>query len=363
MNASLRSLALGVLLCAAAAACAADLAPPPGPLHLVLDAGSSGSRLCLFGVTRVCENSACICRAPAGRAAATGQAEAGACRAVPAEGGLAALPPERALAVVRDALRELPAETRARIRGAALLGTGGFRALPAADREARTSGLQAALAAEFPGARVKIISGEEEGRLAWYAVRERQSSAEHSILETGGASVQYASGSQDRASVARTAPCGMNATFERLKSQAGFQACYAPASGAPAARATISFDRCYALLAPELDSARCRLYSGGERAGAAPLYGLGAPWNKVFDLAGADAVNRARLNTLGREICEKLKPDAQNELERRACYLIAFQAALLNAVRGESIQRGGESWPRGAAVSADYFEACRSPTP
>lgn len=340
-------------------ACTAERAPPAGPLHLIIDAGSSGSRLCLFSVTQTCENGACVCRAPP-----AGPAESGECRAVAAEGGLAALAPERALAVLRSAVGGLSDETRARIRGAALLGTGGFRALPADERAARTAALAAALAAEIPAARVKIISGEEEGRLAWYAVRERQRSQAHSILETGGASVQFASGADDRARIARTAPCGMNVTFDRLRLRSDFHACYpAPASDDAAPRPPTRFDACYALLAPELASARCRLSNESERRRGAPLYGLGAPWNKVFALAGSDTVDAARLQALGREICENLKPDAENEFERRACYLIAFQTALLAAVQGDVIQRGGESWPRGAAVSADYFDVCRNPNP
>lgn len=353
-------LATSVVLCiASSAGCTTERAPPAGPLHLVIDAGSSGSRLCLFPVTRVCENGACVCRAPP-----VGVTESGECQAAPAEGGLAALAPDRAAAVLRSAVAGLPADARARIQGAALLGTGGFRALPAAERSTRTATLAAELTRDFPGARVKIISGEEEGRLAWYAVRERHASRAHSILETGGASVQFASGDGDRARLARTAPCGMNAVFERLRPRAGFHACYPDAAdGAPELQPAARFDACYALLAPELASERCHLARAGELPKDAPLYGLGAPWNKVFSLAGADRVQATRVKALGREICENLKSNAENEFERRACYLIAFQSALLAAVEGDAIQRGGESWPRGAAVSADYFDVCRNPAP
>lgn len=305
------------------------------PLHMVIDAGSSGTRVCLFGIAR---NDRC-------RAYETSFG----CKDVPAKGGLADQGSE-AKTTIEKALSLPPAGDLRRIERAVLLGTGGFRRVSEAQqKQVLAFAGQGFQSVTFP-AELKVIAGEEEGRLAWLSVGERGSDA-HAILEIGGATVQLATGRRDSVRAISTKD-GMNDAAKRLTEQS---ACF-----------TTRQTGCKTEIRSRIFAASTL---GGFSAGLSaaekmlPLYGLGAPWNAVFAKAGKDELTLEGLETQADAVCaatvESLKSSMPEEHAKRACYLHSFALELLRTSGWTRIKKAGESWPRGAAVSNVYFPNCR----
>ncbi len=307
------------------------------PLHLVLDAGSSGTRICLFGVTA--SNGRC-------RAFDTSFG----CKDVAAQGGLADQG-TGAKATVEKALGMVSAEELRRVQAAALLGTGGFRRLPETQqRIALSSAGEAFRSTSFPGS-LKVLSGEDEGTLAWLALGERIGSDAHAIVEIGGATVQIAAGSRGSVRAISTKD-GMNDSARKLTDQS---ACFT--SRGSACRKDV----------------RAKIFSSSALGGfystltpaekTLPLYGLGAPWNAVFARAKASELSLQDLEKQTDNVCtqsvESLQGSMPEEHAKRACYLHSYAVELLKTTGAPAIRQGGESWPRGAAISGQYFAGCR----
>jgi hypothetical protein len=307
------------------------------PLHMVLDAGSSGTRICLFGVSR--KDNRC-------RAFDTTFG----CKDVPASGGLADQG-AAAKATVEKALAMVSTEDLRRVQAAALLGTGGFRRLPEARQKTVLGFAGEAFQSTSFSASMKVLSGEDEGTLAWAALAERTGSDAHAIVEIGGATVQIAAGRRGNLRAISTKD-GMNDAAKILTEQS---ACF-----------TSRGDACRA-------DVRTRVFSSSALGGFSaslnaeqkqlPLYGLGAPWNAVFARARTSELSLADLEKQTAGVCsqpvENLKSSMPEEHARRACYLHSYALELLAVTGFSRIRQGGESWPRGAAVSGQYFSACR----
>ncbi len=300
-------------------------------LRLIFDAGSSGTRLCLYRV----ERSGGSCRALDAR----GFEE---CRPIPSKDGLARLGPALSRDVIDAGLHMLDAQTRARISSSALLGTGGFREKTEAQQLAVLDAVDEAMKKGGLKGRSAVLTGEEEALLAWDTVRQVTGSVSHTTLETGGATVQIASG-QNQASKAISAPIGMNQVREVLQKD--------PAFGSACEKG--NYDVCRALVLKRIADSPIRAFvaqlSAEERR--RPLYGLGTPWRIVFQSAGKETLTIEEIHQLGRQKC--LGPEG-----RRECFLFAYQGALIQSAGGSGIRDGRESWPRGAAASARFFPDC-----
>jgi hypothetical protein len=270
--------------------------------------------------------------------------------------------PASASATLERGLHNIDAAVRRQIGGAVLLGTGGFRLLGPAARTRLTGALREPLRAWLPaGATIRIgtLSGTDEGRLAWLAIREQETSQAHAILETGGASVQFATGQAGQSDYSVSLAVGMNRSFEKLAQHADFSVCFP--FGAPDTRT--EFDRCRGLILREI-------FGGPEahplRARTAqhqtPLYGLGLPWQAIFEDMDRPAIAAAELLRFGRQICavRQLSPAEQKgAFVQKRCYLYAFQSALLTQTGYRSIHRSrATTWARGAAVSDPFFPGC-----
>lgn len=302
-------------------------------LRLVIDAGSSGLRWCTFQVRQHCEGEQCRCAVEA----------AAPCRRF--DGGLAVQDgPKEIQASLAPGADALSRSERAAIRQVALLGTGGYRALPPGTQAQRIARAREALRELFPQAVVtaSVLSGADEGRLAWKAVALNTGRNDHMILETGGATVQFAD-SRGRSS---SVPCGINALRERLQGRSDFASCRTE-------NATADFQRCRQLVASELRSPRCRLPSGNANA---PIFALGAAWSALT--GGANQITFAELEQRGAQACAARGEAAESD-RHRLCYLFAYETEMLKMVGASQVQTFGESWPRGAALTAPYFPQCR----
>lgn len=392
---------LPLWLCLAQLGCGASSPPPvaDGPLHLVIDAGSSGTRLCLYAIQQSTAGSEC--RAPL--SAADLQREI--CERLPEKGGLATLTPAAAADRLKRGL-ELPfvAAVKARIRSATLLATGGMRALPPADRQRLMAYLQTGLAESFapqsqsnpnsqteaPAAvvRAAVLSGAEEARLAWRSVRQRYGSNRHAILETGGASVQLACGDQASGQMhASSRPLGMNAAFERVRASAtaadpanDFALCFPFGT----ANARTDFAGCRALIrrtlfarAPAAEQTRtehtewqaCTHFArtaeqGNLFARTPPLYALGSSWKAIFRGMQTLSLSRTELLRFGQQVCANRKLTAQERTSpylQKRCWLYAYQSVLLEESGFDELRRGSDSWTRGASVDRNYVPFCGPP--
>jgi hypothetical protein len=318
-------------------------------VHLVIDAGSSGTRYCAFRVAS----------ARAGQCSIVAKPVSNPCVDIAARNGLADLEPAEVERVLSDGLRQLPAEVRANVRSAALLGTGGFRRRPEADQLQTIGVIERWFERERIPASAKVISGDEEGRLAWFAVRELNGSRRHTIIETGGATVQIASGVDGVVRALSTAT-GMNDSRRKLQADGRYRSCQSNDDSATGQDA----ERCIALISEQVFSDSTHANPGF--AIDATAYGLGAPWIALFDrYLKADRVDLTSLRGLADRVCKLSAAEVvaagydDGPFAATACYLSSYHVAQIEATRTiKQVLRGGESWPRGAAVDGKYFSSC-----
>jgi hypothetical protein len=362
--------------------------------HLVIDSGSSGTRFCVFDVTRD---------------AATKKCSIGATTAICAKssGGLAALTDgkdpkdvpalvtpnldqawtglDQAFVAAGKDLGELE-----KVKLAAALGTGGYRdpatAAPAMnpawdavwttiDTFLKGKGLTEVVA--------KAIPGQDEANLAWVGVNEAVAPGKpFAILETGGATLQLAGGTPGDAydmllggSVYR----GQNYEFFQLSADPAFSVCYSPMD-----RTMQDGASCTAYLAEKVFKDN-GLESLAAMIGPRELYGLGAPWSgllrefpnappwtpKTDDAFNAE-LTLENLKALAVKVCPLQDADVlsfapnsfdANSMSGKLCYSVSFHAAYLDAFKGvanmPSIQAGGDDqWARGASVTSKFFSDC-----
>lgn len=326
----------------------AEPAAPVRNVHLVVDAGSSGTRLCPFVVQAESSGTCSIAKAESKSQ----------CVDVPARAGLADLEPAEVDEALTKGLAELPPAVRTRVGAAALLGTGGFRRHSEAEQARVIHAAHDWFARLNIPANAQVITGEEEGRLAWYSVRELTGSRRHAVVETGGVSVQLAAGEGAQVQSV-SASVGLNDTFRKLRDDPAFPAC-ANAGGTPKG---LDADRCAALITDKVYSTSAIANPGFPVVDT--VFGLGTPWVIIFDkYLKRSETTLPELRDAARKVCAQSAAEIQAatgeepEFARRACYLMAYHVAQIEAIPGvKLVRRGGESWPRGAAVNARYFPA------
>ena len=369
-RAPIRFIAIG--LAALAASCAprgvAPVAPAApvataGPvLHLVVDAGSSGTRFCVFRVDVT--DQGCASPEPVGDCLKTTDGR-----------GLHTYSPAEAKTLFATQLTAL--RQRGAIAGAVVLGTGGFRdAAGQIDRgrpgmEALWAAVRAELAAHGIPAVARPIEGQEEGRLGWLSVaRNLQPSSGFSTIEIGGATCQLATAPNPKAGFAEVRAVsdliGLNATWTRFASRKDV---FAPcSSGDPESTKGQDAEACATLIGKEV-FAPSRLFAtplaSDERQ--RPVYVLGAPWTGVFDRfvarlhpAQKDQVTLGELEGLAQKYCRlkasEITTEAKTYEPARTCFTLAYEVAFLRATLGTDDPagkaiNGQESWPRGASAT------------
>ncbi|TXH26771.1 MAG: hypothetical protein E6Q99_04155 [Elusimicrobia bacterium] len=372
-------------------------------VHLVVDLGSSGTRLCLYRLGRSSPGLGCKLHS-----------DRPVCSRVP--GGLAKQTrghrPERIAALVDAPLRQAwqllgDAQAggdpilRSQVQTAVALGTGGFRDRATGQPQTRPEWRQLFLEVErflkqeagLASVVAWPITGQEEGRLAWLGLTQSTNPPrEFAALEAGGATVQLAVGS--RASSPPTVdvasdPLGQDFVFERFAQgrsaeRRAFQVCFHPKHPRKQDGA-----QCIALLQREVFQ-RSALHRLAHRHSARRLYGLGlsfaeqfrsypaaAPWPSKQDRGMPTSLSIAAIRDLTAVLCPltdgeiaAYAPHAlaiQKHDSRdagRACYYLAYRAALLTTLAslatGSAMHAAEEDqWPRGAAIAGDFFPACR----
>ncbi|MFO0577736.1 MAG: hypothetical protein U1A78_27330 [Polyangia bacterium] len=403
------SLSVFLLSCSATTAIVRKDEPrPQESVHLVIDLGSSGTRFCLYGVKSV----------PGQGCSLTPLKPI--CSRVP--GGLARLTQGHRVSHVAD-LVDPPlqhgwsllgrSKLRGEVRAATALGTGGFRdrvtgqPVERPEWQAAFTEVERFLRREagLSSVSARPITGQEEGRLAWFGLAQSDGMPEEfAAIEAGGATIQLAVGKKGASPAdieVATDPQGQDVVFDRLFTSdrvlaRSFQACYNPRH--PRRQDGL---KCIELLSREAfrNSAVRRL---AEKTSARRLYGLGLSYADLFRSYPAappwpqkqDASMHARLSIDQiRQLTVLLCPRTDAEIRKyapnalavrrelsssgslgpggsggsgagRACYYLAYRVALLDAVRhvaaGDELHAAEEDqWARGAAVSGEFFPNCR----
>jgi len=383
------------LVAAALVGCAKPVAVPPSPeaidqprLHVVIDSGSSGTRICAFEVQRsvrgdcasAAKQAVCV-RQAGGLAAATAALEPAAAREV-ARDQLAAIWPRFAQAVPALAHHNW---------SAAALGTGGYRDPHTGALDERPAWKAVwSSAADFlteKGARsvwAGAISGAQEGELAWRGTGHAQRSFRHfAVLEIGGATAQHVwpddkpQGGAD-ALQAESLGNGMNAVHARLQGHADVTACINPSN-----RSAQNADRCTALVR----NAGLAIWPSGPSTPPTDLFVLGASWSGTFHAypwtglsngsggnVGSSAQTSLRLadlKNLARRVCplsdREVLDWAPQEFHAlngtgMGCFALSVQVATLEQLGYGADTRvrfgGDDRWAAGAAASPEFFPAC-----
>jgi hypothetical protein len=305
----------------------------PPHQHLIIDAGSSGTRFIRYELKRGPRG----CEATFMDVEATPQGTP----------GLATLCTQGSAVdwLKGQSFKGLPREN------VVLIGTGGFRRLRKED-EATYQRCWKALNESLSDriGSLNVVEGTREGELAWLALDQQLDSPGKvfSILEIGGVSVQFATGTS-RSSITSVSEDGVGmysvakALEASAKSSCGLE-------GSPSA----NFESCRD--AVERLLAKSNFLAEVKRAlpemGARPVYGVGEAWQ--VDGAPEGNLSSTDLEPQGRAQCEQSPPQPR-------CYPLAYTSALLKVMNITTIHRTNPypSWTRGAAVHEDYFPACR----
>lgn len=307
--------------------------PQKSNVHLVIDAGSSGTRFCPYRISEQCIHLDLSQN----------------CFSIQASGGLADLNPSEIRQVMQSGFAQLQGMD---IEKTVVLGTGGFRRLPS-HLQAQKLNLVASTTREFfEPSEARILTGEQEAQLAYLAmVAFRDGKRDHVILETGGATVQLAG----QGLKPRSVPAGLNAIRELSGPPHACKENTAPSAD--------RFLECTQALKRILKS---RPWYSSFFAGQKPesVYTLGSSWKSIYALAGDSELTLEELKKQGIRICnsstsEIVDAGVPEQFAPASCYLHSYQYALTSELQIGSLKAGEGSWPPGAAIS-EYFSGCNS---
>lgn len=317
------------------------------PVHLIVDAGSSGSRFCPFEIEDApsCElyESDIKCMKPQART------------------GLADLNQNEIESVISEGLAGLDSSYRNRIVQISVLGTGGFRKHSTGKQKKQIQLIAQAIQTTNHEAIIKVITGEQEAVYAWKSVGLKYRTKDHTILETGGATVQFAARNKTGNLQSISLPAGMNATSQKYSSLKEFQECQneAPETGLEPDKAEQRLNSCVKLL----------ISKKGPFQGLSSIqktdrvYALGAPWDAIFHILETDKIDFDELKAAGIKSCsmnrdELIEWGVHPRFTDSNCYLFAYHIAQLKAAAVNTVHSARGSWPAGAAISGDVLGMC-----
>lgn len=397
-----RGLTLGTL--ALVAACSGG-DPAPGAstnavelIHLVGDAGTTGTRFCVFITKKDANPPTCseprefrLFRDKDGKDqhCITRDSADSKSTKLPATatGGLQDLVGDLDSldALIEGATVEVETALSARkktIAGVAILGTAGFRDATGQVEEAKYAELWKRIASVYERRQLPVTARamrpEDEARYSWLTIRflhQRQGAA-FSVIETGGGGCHFATG-DDSAEYkdvkSASDPFGTSKLWQQYAAddvrapeiatlkEPAFKVCY---SGKPADPTGQNAEECVAFLrARAFDSAALAAAAKAQPAGR-PLYGMGPAWNGLFNtyFPQRGSVSVADIHQIVVEECSRPVAEARGFIKHQSCFAAAFQEAFLRVTAGDTavIRNGVESWPRGASISpGGEFPACK----
>lgn len=313
--------------------------------HLVIDAGSTGTRFLLYEVRH--EPRGCIATPKElPKEEASGGVN---------QGGLAQMCANGTAVAWLKA--HLPSGLGAPPEHVVLLGTGGFRNLRSQENDTfQQCWTEMTTHLEDRIGRMDIITGEQEGTFAWMAMEQwltEPSKKGFSILEMGGVSVQFATG-VSRPDVISKSKDGVG--FKQIRKKLN------DVSNNPCQFGEDNpenFVNCRDAMETLLrDSAFPEEVKGlPPEVAERPVYGVGEAWQKFANELSGEKLSSQGLEGLGKNVCE-MKTASEK------CISLAYTSALLKVMNITTIHwvpapNHYLSWTQGAAIHEVYFPDCR----
>ncbi|GIX41375.1 MAG: hypothetical protein KatS3mg129_1108 [Leptospiraceae bacterium] len=314
--------------------------------HLVIDAGSSGTRFCLYSILR---NSQCRLENFNSN-----------CFSIPAKNGIADLNKNEIIQTLNEGFKIIDKKTD-HIDYISLLGTGGFRKLNAEEKNQKfnilTNYFKQNTSIPF---NIKFISGKEEAYYAWKSISILYHSNNHITIETGGATIQIAIGDNNQFQYI-SLPLGMNQSYKKLLTYNSFNKCR------------------YGNILSNNDYKDCKnivketIYNYQELSlfieknkhyiNKYQIYTLGKPWSVIFSYIRKNPITIQDIELKGTYFCnlkenDLLKENIPEKFAKQTCYLFYYHQAQLEALKINTVYKGTDSWTIGASIDPSTIPFC-----
>lgn len=332
--------------------------------HLIVDAGSSGTRFCIYRMEKIAEpHQGSYCRAE------PVEGKYGKCKSIYAENGIAYLGEQKGPPVVLKGISELelsnPGVT-GKIHQTAFLGTGGFRKIGPTQSEPILIKLRKILADNKMPSVVKIISGEQEAEYAYASVTHIANDQSFGMIEIGGASSQVAYQSTT-GMVNISEPIGVNTAYKKMVEEPDYQdECFQPPSPffIRKGKAGLSLQTCQAKVAERIFATSGWKTKLASIPAGTKFYGLGKLWAAKFGYHDREEFTMEFLQKVGEQACQMTVEELVDEgiakkFAARECFTYSYIITMMQTLSIDKIYSGrGESYPRGSAISVELFPDC-----
>lgn len=318
--------------------------------HLIIDAGSSGTRFCLYTLKK---NSYCEL-----------ENFQNSCFDIPSMNGLADLSKNEIYNTLNEGFKVLEKNKKlSEIHFISLLGTGGFRKLSDKERNIKETILNEYFKKNvFIPYKVKVLTGKEEAYFAWKSIFLLYQSTQHITLETGGATIQIAIGDFNHFDFI-SLPIGMNQSYENLLKYKDFEKCI------------------YGKILSYEDYEDCKyitikyiyknkqledfLKKYNNKINNYKIYTLGKAWNAIFNYIDKNPITIKDINEKGKYFCNLdeqnlIKKGIPSKFAKQFCYLFYYHNAQLEFLKIDTIYKGTESWTLGASNDEDTIPYCKN---
>lgn len=316
-------------------------------VHLIIDAGSSGTRFCPYKINY--SKDQCSLKELQEK-----------CITPPSKDGLDSLSKQEIYEVLDKGFESIFLQYKT-VHYVSLLGTGGFRKLSAEQKKEKLESISEYFFKIPIHSNIKFISGEEESYFAWKSIEVLYNSKSHTILETGGATIQIAIGKNHFKYI--SLPYGINSVYQQSIQFKEFA------------------ENCrYGLrLNPQnykfcKDFIKEKYYQSKEFIDfitlnkedliTTKMYSSGTPWYVIFSQTKSKNLTPTQLQEQGEKICsyskeDLLKKGIQEKYIQSLCYLYYYHSAQLESIGTPMIYKGIQSWTIGASISQKAIPYCK----
>lgn len=333
-------------------------------VHLVIDAGSSGTRFCLYELKKDVTNNTCNAKNVEG--------SYNKCKSIPAANGIADLKPEEGLEVIKNGLNEIESYDpilKQKIFQSTLIGTGGFRRYLPEKYLPTIEAINQYFEKENIYSTTKVISGDEEAKFAWLSAKHfPEQFKKHGILEIGGATVQVAfeksSENNNSNLVTFSDKIGSNVSFDKLSLIGVFNRfCEQPV----VTYKNDLFSECKKFVYNNIfrRSELKKFVRKQPLPNDVKFYGMGGSWHATFRIIKQDKITKKEFMKLGHSFCGMGQQEIEtiygipSKYAERQCYTFAYQTALMDTLKIDSIYNGkGESYTKGVSTSSEFLKTC-----